>query len=212
MSDWTEEMELQRRAIALTCMEPPRTARRGGKDRAAPATRGVVVPVWAQVAKAQALQSLALKAPNDGDLRGALYQVNIAQVLRTLCLELDETSLLLQISACRESKADAARSLGCEGRGDVRWLVEGMASASSSSPGEAGRRWLSWLNEGLSPPYPLNGILAAIMVALRPVFSGGGGRGGRGGGGGGDGAGGSQEGAETMSPARLQSAIWASEG
>lgn len=86
---------------------------------------------------------------------------------------------------------------------DVQWLVEVMASASSSSPGEAGRRWLTWLNEGLSLPYPLGGILAAIWVALRPMFAGGGSGGGRGG---------RQEGAEVMSPARLQSAIWASEG
>lgn len=82
MDDWTEEAELQRRALALTCMEPPRTGRRGGGGGggAAPGTRGIVVPVWAQVAKAQALQSLALRAPCDRDLRAALYEVNIAQV------------------------------------------------------------------------------------------------------------------------------------
>lgn len=39
------------------------------------------------------------------------------KVLRTLCLELDEASLLLQISAFREDPAEAARALGCEGRG-----------------------------------------------------------------------------------------------
>ena len=38
------------------------------------------VPLWAQVAKVQALQSLALKAPADKNLRAALYEVNIAQV------------------------------------------------------------------------------------------------------------------------------------
>lgn len=87
----------------------------------------------------------------------------------------------------------------------MQWLVEGMASATSS-PGEAGRRWLSWLNEDLSPPYPLDGVLAAVLVALRPLFVGGGG-----GGSGGEG-GGRPEGAQVLSPARLQSAIWASEG
>lgn len=39
------------------------------------------------------------------------------KVLRTLCLELDETSLLLQMSAFRKDPVEAARALGCEGRG-----------------------------------------------------------------------------------------------
>lgn len=91
MSDWTEETELQRRAVALACMEPPRTERRRGVGvggimrRPFSFTRGVVVPVWAQVAKAQALQSLALKAPCDKNLRVALYEVNIAQVPFVCC-------------------------------------------------------------------------------------------------------------------------------
>lgn len=84
MDNWTHETELQRRALALSCMEPPRTGRRaeggGGGGGVTASTRGIVVPVWAQVAKAQALQSLALKAPCDKDLRAALYEVNIAQV------------------------------------------------------------------------------------------------------------------------------------
>lgn len=40
-----------------------------------------------------------------------------SKVLRTLCLELDETSLLLQMSAFRKDPVEAARALGCEGRG-----------------------------------------------------------------------------------------------
>eukprot|EP00752_Nemacystus_decipiens_P011002 g9776.t1 len=206
MDDWTEEVELQRRALALTCMEPPRTGRRGGAGgEKAPATRGVVVPVWAQVAKAQALQSLALRATCDRDLRTALYEVNIAQVLRALCLELDETSLLLQMAAFRKDPVEAARALGCEGRGDIKWLVEGMASSSSTA--EAGRRWLRWLKDGLSPP--VRGTLSDLMVALRPLFPSGifGGSGG-----GGAASGEDEEGLGLLSPARLQTAIWAAEG
>ncbi|CAM9422121.1 unnamed protein product [Pylaiella littoralis] len=211
MDNWADETDLQRRALALSCVEPPRTGRRGeGGGGKMASTRGVVVPVWAQVAKAQALRSLALKAPCDKDLRAALYEVNIAQVLRTLCLELDEASLLLQISAFREDPAEAARALGCEGRGDIQWLVG--YTASSSSPGEASRGWLNWLKDGLSPPF--RGTVYGLLAALRPLFSSGegGGRGrGRGDGGGGAGRRGAR-GAKALSPARLQSAIWAAQG
>lgn len=88
---------------------------------------------------------------------------------------------------------------------DIRWLVEDMASSSSSA--EAGRRWLRWLRDGLSPPF--RGSLSRLLVALRPLFPsdifGGGG-------GGGGAAGVEEDGVERLSPARLQSAIWAAEG
>ncbi|CAN0210971.1 unnamed protein product, partial [Ectocarpus sp. 12 AP-2014] len=211
MSDWTEETELQRRAVALACMEPPRTERRRGGGVGVGGiirmpfsyTRGVVVPVWAQVAKAQALQSLALKAPCDKNLRVALYEVNIAQVLRTLCLEVDEAILLLQASAVGEDKAEAARALGCEGRGDIKWLVESMAS----SRGEAGRRWLGWLNDGLSLPFSGTLTLAGLIAVLRSLMTSDASGSGRG-------RGGEEEGqvGEVLSPARLQSTIWAVQG
>ncbi|CAN0450303.1 unnamed protein product, partial [Laminaria digitata] len=133
---WTEEVELQRRALALTSVrtfveEGPAAAAAAWANRQGWAGRGwgrgrggrvsgwvlPGVPLWAQVAKVQALQWVALKAPGDNSLRAALYEVNIAQVLRTLCLELDETSLLLQAAAFRDDSAAAARSLGYEGRG-----------------------------------------------------------------------------------------------
>lgn len=45
------------------------------------------------------------------------FSVPCWKVLRTLCLEVDEASLLLQASAFGEDRAEAARVLGCEGRG-----------------------------------------------------------------------------------------------
>lgn len=85
VGEWTEELELQRRAVALTVMT--KTGRGGGgatgglaavRGHAAPAPGAI--PVWARVARVQALQSLALQAPRDRDLRAALYEVNIARV------------------------------------------------------------------------------------------------------------------------------------
>lgn len=73
MYDWTEEVELQRRALALALSANEMAGRSGREPPAG-------VPVWAQVARVQALQSIALMAPTDRDLRAALYEVNIVQV------------------------------------------------------------------------------------------------------------------------------------
>lgn len=40
----------------------------------------VGLPLWAQVSRVQALQSLALRAPRDKKLRSVVYDVNIGQV------------------------------------------------------------------------------------------------------------------------------------
>lgn len=85
MGDWTDEVDLQRRALYLTA------SKSSGGDGLAAVTRALGagqgwaarVPLWAQVSRVQALQSLALKAPRDKDLRAALYEVNITQVCVT---------------------------------------------------------------------------------------------------------------------------------
>lgn len=94
---------------------------------------------------------------------------------------------------------------------DIKWLVEDMASLSSTA--EAGRRWLAWLKDGLSPPFRES--LSGLMVQLRPLFPSdvfGGSSGGVCGGGGGGVGGVEAEVVELLSPARLQSAVWAAEG
>lgn len=78
MGDWEEEVELQRRALALSAMSGAVGSWPGGVGSGG--VRGVV-PIWAAVARVQALQSLADKAPRNSDLRAALYEVNIPQVI-----------------------------------------------------------------------------------------------------------------------------------
>eukprot|EP00904_Undaria_pinnatifida_P009642 jgi/Undpi1/5808/HiC_scaffold_2.g01082.m1 len=232
---WAEEVELQRRALALASVrifvgEGPMAAaaaaaaaawarRQGwgtggwGRGRG----RGLAgVPLWAQVAKVQALQSLALKAPADKNLRAALYEFNIAQVLRALCLELDETSLHLQAAAFRDDPAATARSLGYEGRGDVKWLVQGAsatAAAAAAGPGGHYRQpWMQTVKDGVTFPFQgtLKVLLCAVQRLIGAVVVGGGG----GGGGGRDAGrsrGGREEGSQ-LSTVRIQSVLWAAQG
>lgn len=61
-------MELQRRALELSA---EKGAARDDPER---------VPLWAQISKLQALQSLARKAPSDKTLRASIYDLNIPQV------------------------------------------------------------------------------------------------------------------------------------
>lgn len=75
IGDWAEEVELQRRALALSAM-----AGAGGISAASAGEALGVVPNWATVARLQALQSLALKAPHSKELREALYNLNVAPV------------------------------------------------------------------------------------------------------------------------------------
>lgn len=61
-------MERQRRALELSA---EKGAARDDPER---------VPLWAQISKLQALQSLARKAPSDKTLRASIYDLNIPQV------------------------------------------------------------------------------------------------------------------------------------
>lgn len=86
---------------------------------------------------------------------------------------------------------------------DIKWLVESMAS----SRGETGRRWLAWLNDGLSLPFSGTLTLAGLIAVLRPLMTSNASGSARGRGGEEDGGVG-----EVLSPARLQSTIWAVQG
>lgn len=179
MGDSNEEVELQRRALALTAMASGGVWTSGGGvlPGGSAGEAWSIVPTWAQVARVQALQFLALETPRNKDLRAALYTINIAQCLRTLCLEIDVTTLFLQSFAFREVGRDPAataaappRALACDGLTDIQWLVTqqkrlvlvpgggaveaaaaGGAGGGGSSGGGAGR-WLQTLKSGFTVP------------------------------------------------------------
>lgn len=76
--DWMEELELQRRTLVVLASMDASTLTGSLIGLGA----GARLPVWAQVAKAQALESFALRAPRDRELRVAVYDSNIIQVSR----------------------------------------------------------------------------------------------------------------------------------
>lgn len=71
-----EELELQRRALVILASMDASNLTGSPVGLGA----GARLPVWAQVAKAQALESFALRAPRDRELRVAVYDSNIIQV------------------------------------------------------------------------------------------------------------------------------------
>ena len=77
MGEWREELELQRCSLALIAMG---TSAGTGQRSGWAVVTATWLPIWAQVAKAHALQSIALQAPRDVGIRAALYEVNITQV------------------------------------------------------------------------------------------------------------------------------------
>lgn len=73
-------------------------------------------------------------------------------MLRTLCLELDLTTLLLQSLAFRVDPAATPHALALEGRADVKWLVHRVGKAAASRDA-ARERWLQSLADGFTPPF-----------------------------------------------------------
>lgn len=77
MSRWKGQVTLQ----AYTLMLSASVGLAGGKGLGGGNSSGSgAVPIWAQLAKLQALQSLAEKASSDGNFRIALYEAHIFEV------------------------------------------------------------------------------------------------------------------------------------
>ncbi|CAM9533165.1 unnamed protein product [Ascophyllum nodosum] len=201
MGEWREELELQRCSLALIAMG---TSAGTGQRSGWAVVTATWLPIWAQVAKAHALQSIALQAPRDVGIRAALYEVNITQVLRALCLELDSTNLLVQSFRLRENPSAVASALGCEGRGDLGWLAQKMTSTSSAGSSVMGgyyRRALQTVNIGFTLPFRdtlFSWLLALWSSAGRQQER--------------EARPGEEPEKPTLSSARAQSTVWAAQG